>query len=73
MAEETFKAGDIVYHKVNNLRMVVLRVANHIVVCRFINPSGNFDNKEFNSFELAKNSPSNEMVTYQLESKTSPK
>jgi len=73
MAEETFKPGDIVYHKINNLRMVVIRSSGEAINCRIIRPSGTFDTEDFKAFEVSATPLVDEFITFQLEAKTSPK
>ncbi|WP_312331957.1 hypothetical protein [Sphingobacterium sp.] len=69
MAETNFKAGDIVYHKANNLRMVVISNRDTYVKCRYINANGSFTLGDFVDIELI-NIPTNQIpLKTQLESK----
>ena len=54
MAENQFQLGDIVYHKANNLRMVVQRISNeNTVVCEFINRAGNIVQDSFSNHVIS--------------------
>lgn len=54
MSEQTFQPGDIVYHKANNLRMVVLSSGENYTSCRCVNINGTYDEINFKPFELSK-------------------
>lgn len=66
MAEQEFKVGDVVYHKANGLRMVVIEVRGTEVKCRYINAEGAFDKFTFLIEELTSNDTSNINDTVQL-------
>lgn len=67
--ENPFNPGDIVFHKVNNLRMVVLRSLTKSCVCRYISASGQFSEMDFEIVELNAKYDEHIEVTYQLDSK----
>jgi len=54
MSENTFKQGDIVYHKANNLRMVVMSVEEEHVYAKYVGIDGRYDIISFVHFELSK-------------------
>jgi len=57
MEENKFQLGEIVYHKANNLRMVINGFSNeNAVVCEFINRSGNIVQDTF-SIHVLSNHP----------------
>lgn len=66
MADQKFKVGDVVYHKANGLRMVVIEVRVDEVKCRYINADGAFDKFGFLSDELTLNDTTNINDTVQL-------
>lgn len=53
MSETEFKPGDVVFHKVNNLRMVVTNVYNDGVTCTYLNHSNSFATGDFKACELS--------------------
>lgn len=57
MSTEEFKPGDIVYHKANNLRMVVISKIEDKITCRYINKEAEFSTLRFYPFELTKSTP----------------
>ncbi|MEJ5143971.1 hypothetical protein [Sphingobacterium sp. MYb388] len=62
MEENQFKPGDIVYHKANNLRMVVIGIKGDQSNCRFVEKAGVFKNDLFFNIELS-NTPLDFMET----------
>lgn len=68
MSNENFESGDIVYHKINYLKMVVgdTRADKTYVDCIYINPSGSFVEKPFLKVELLKNLPDGEDEVLQM-------
>jgi len=75
MSETKFNPGDIVYHKANNLRMVVTFADDNSCRCTYVDVYGKYQNEVF-----LYNVLSNEPYTFdgcsiitQLESKAYPK
>ena len=70
---DQFNPGDIVYHKVNNLRMVVLSITEIDASCQYVTSSGIFFETKFKLFQLSKTpiSTSDAPVITQLEMKKS--
>lgn len=68
MENNKFEKGDIVYHKVNGLRMVVLAAGETHLSCRFVSPSGQFLENEFLAWELSDKGIDGEFPLYQLKS-----
>lgn len=59
MTGQDLKPGTVVYHKANNLRMVVLDpTQDQRYRCRFVSAEGKFEVFEFNIFELTTDKPS---------------
>lgn len=50
---DQFNPGDIVYHKVNNLRMVVLSSNATYATCKYVSAYGNYEESNFQVFELS--------------------
>lgn len=69
MAEQEFKNGDVVYHKVNNLRMVIISTSEYFVDCRYVTASGNFTEMSFYKLELKSETSKGEIIRSQMESK----
>ena len=53
MSEPTFKPGEIVYHKVNHLRMVLINQEDNRSFCKYLNADGNFELDWFESIEIS--------------------
>jgi hypothetical protein len=53
MEQNQFKPGDIVYHKANNLRMVVIGIKGDQCNCTLVEKSGVFKNDLFFNIELS--------------------
>lgn len=74
MSQETFNPGDVVYHKANNLRMVVLQVLKDNLKCNFVTSYGTFSQAysrneyKFYHFEVSKEPMKEIPVITQLES-----
>lgn len=59
---EEFKVGDIVYHKLNNLKMVIIAdPSSQEFSCRYIGKDGDFHKADFRSEELTKDGTSGEV------------
>lgn len=71
MKNEKLTAGDIVYHKANNLRMVVITVQETAIRCRYVDKFGKFQLDNFLPIELSKTTigDTNFPAIHQLESK----
>lgn len=72
MAETTFNPGDIVYHKANNLRMVVISANDAVIKTEFINAKGDFAQDSFAKTAVSTKPILEEpgvKALYQLESK----
>lgn len=58
MTEDQFQPGDIVYHKVYDLKMVVIYLSSETKVhCRFISARGGFTSEDFYNIEVTKDTP----------------
>lgn len=75
MTETTFNPGDIVYHKANNLRMVVVSVSGSAIKVQYVTAYGKFDETVFIASSLSER-PIEDSGTartiIQLESKATP-
>jgi hypothetical protein len=70
MANQEFKNGDVVYHKANNLRMVVISADDDgTTTCRFVAANGEFSKFIFHNCELQRSKDSTLALKSQLESK----
>lgn len=67
--ENPFKPGDIVFHKANNLRMVVLATFESSCSCRYVSAAGQFTKMEFSIQEISATKFDDTLIIYQLESK----
>lgn len=57
MSDQSFSVGDVVYHKANNLRMVLVKVnTDSTFECRYLNHENKFYEGQFRSCELSKRS-----------------
>lgn len=77
MTDQTFKPGDVVFHKANNLRMVVVEMNGSSILTEFVNANGEFVQDSFMPIVLSTfptaSDYENIRVINQLESKASPK
>lgn len=76
MTENQFQPGDVVYHKANNLRMVVMSVKENSIHTCFVIPNGIYKYDSFAPIELSKKPIKEDerydpIVIYQLEEKKS--
>ncbi|WP_454880624.1 hypothetical protein [Sphingobacterium detergens] len=70
MANQEFKNGDVVYHKANNLRMVVIEAEDDgVTTCRFVDSKGEFSKLIFFNCEIQKIRDTTINVKSQLEIK----
>lgn len=69
MSETNFKNGDVVYHKINYLKMVVTKDRlDEYINCVYINPAGNFIEHTFLKQELLNKLPDGKFAKSQMES-----
>lgn len=54
MAQESFNQGDVVYHKANNLRMVVVEANDTKIRAVYVEADGSFKEAVFQHFLLSK-------------------
>ena len=69
MENQVFKPGDVVFHKANNLRMVVLEVDGEFISCKLVNALGHFIKDNFSSIEISLKSDIGFHIKTQMETK----
>ncbi len=54
MSESQFKKGNIVYHKANNLRMVIIGTKENESFCRYVDYNGKFVGEWYYNIEISR-------------------